>query len=229
LTKVLLKCIQKVHPSTAMGPLVLLRSCPGRKEKVTLLDDRSDIAQLASTVPGLPAQHLEGLAVVDAMTFHQDSLGALDLGPAAERAFEASEIREAVEDDLDRVSKLVRLIAGDVAEDPAPGSFRDEVGVVPVEDGDDGTGGLVNDPRDQLKGVLGAVGEADKGHVRLVPASEFADLLDRNISPDHYVTESGDHPRQLLEPCRDFVRDESSKATFLFSERHFPTRALRSG
>jgi hypothetical protein len=217
----------RAEPADGRGRLVLLRPHLGWKERVTLLDDGSEIAQFASTLPGLPAQHFESLPVADLMTFHQDSLSALDLRPASEGAFEASEIREAVADDLDRGLKLVRLIAGDVTEDPASGSFRDEGLVVRAEDGYHGTDGLVNDPRDQLEGVLGAVGEADKRNVRLIPASEVADLFDGNVPRDHFVTETDDDPRQLFELCRDFACDQGPEPTSLLHERHFPTCALR--
>ena len=101
-----------------------------REQEVAGGDGLGDVDQLAARPPGVGAEQLEGLSLVDRMALHQDSLGPLGERAAAKRALQAVELGEAAQDDVDRALKLLRIAVGDVGEDPALGRLVDELGVL---------------------------------------------------------------------------------------------------
>jgi hypothetical protein len=102
------------------------------------------------------AEHCERSGLVDAVAFHQDALGALGGGAAAECALEVVVFGEAAKDDVDRALPVVGVGVVDVREDSAFSCFFDELGVPGVEQHDDWAGGFAHDLVDQIERVRGA-------------------------------------------------------------------------
>src|SRR5438093_5524582 len=179
---------------------------PG-KQPVAHEDGLGDIDQLAVRVASLGPEHLERLSFVDGMAFHQDPLGPLRDSPPGKRALEVLILGESSKHDVDRALELARVLdAGDVGEDASLRCLPDEQGILPVEDGDHRTGGLVHDPVDPSQRILGPFTDDDDGHVR--PFRGCRGPNPRGLSLlDHPMTERFDRARDvtptLLEPTDD--------------------------
>src|SRR5579884_1135989 len=80
-----------------------------RKEQEVALDDcRGDVAELATVVLGVVAQHLERPLGSCRVAGHQDPLRLFDQGAAPERPLQGLVLAESLERDVDRALQLFR-------------------------------------------------------------------------------------------------------------------------
>src|SRR5690348_1085880 len=113
---------------------VVSRPVAGRSEQaVAVLDGARDVDDRAVRAAGVRAQPVERAAGVDPVALHQDALGPLDRGAAAERALQAADlvaergdVTVAAHRDLDRTLDGLRRLLARVGRDAALGRPGDE-------------------------------------------------------------------------------------------------------
>ena len=162
-------------------------------------------------MPGVVAQHLERLALVDLVALHEDALGALGLGAAPEGALQVVVLRETAERDVERALQLLGRAVDDVGEDAALGGLVDERGVMALEHRDHRAVGLADDPLDQLQRVRRARAEADECDVGVLVRGQRADLGDVRRSGDHDVAQARDELGDQRDPVLSLVRDQHAQ------------------
>ena len=84
-----------------------------------------------------------------------------------------------------------------------------------MEQCDHRAGGLADDLRDQLEGVLRAQPETHERHVRLFPRGHRTDLFHVDLASDHIVPKARHDLRQQFEPLALLVRDQDAEMTLL--------------
>jgi hypothetical protein len=157
------------------------------------------------------AQHREGGGLVDAVTLHQDALGALGQRPAPERRFEVVVLGEAAKDDVDRALPVLGVGVADVGEDAALRRLPDELGIARVQKHDHRAGRLAHDLVDQLQRVLGALPETDERDVGPLACGDGTDVGDLDLARDHLVPEGHDDRSDEGEAVLALVRDQDAQ------------------
>ena len=161
------------------------------------------------------AEEIEAVLVGDSVALHEDALGAFDHRAAAEGAFEVVEVRETAQHDVDRALDLRGLTMGDVRENASLRGLAHERGVVGMEQGDHGARRLLDDSRDVVEGVLGALAQADERNIGSLLPGQLAHLFDIELTSDDCVAHLDHDTRQKLETLGAFVRDQNTEVLAL--------------
>jgi hypothetical protein len=94
-------------------------------------DCGGDVAEFASVVLGVVAEHLEGAVGVDRVAGHEDAFGLFDQCAASEGSLQALVFGETLEGDVDGALQFFGGAVDDVGEDAAFCGFVDVGGVGP--------------------------------------------------------------------------------------------------
>ncbi len=159
-----------------------------RQQGVTVDERLCNVEDLAARTLGVITKQLERPLVRHRVSLHQDTLGALDHSPTAERPLEAVIFRESPQHDVDRTLDFRGVTVGDVGEDSTLRSFVDEAGVVDREQRNHGAGCFTHDPADVVKRVLRALAQPDERDVGTLLARHLAHLFNVELARDHRVT-----------------------------------------
>ena len=159
---------------------------------------------------------------VDAVSLHEDSLGLLDDGPAAERPLQVVELGEAPKRDVDCALQFCGFLSiqDDVGEDTALGRFVNIAWVFGIDERDDRTRRLVNDLGDLLERMLAIEAQSDERDLCARASTERSDITDVDGASDDLMAERFDHRRDVFESVVLLVGDQHLQT--MVSLRHGP-------